>query len=108
MPKSAETSREAERRIFQFARGTMFVHYQYFQAQPRGNRDSKTYRINQNQYWLNDYQLKLQGRDPNESVNVTLLFVHDEGDKLIGMAYVDTRVFLAECGEVFDIKDRSS
>ena len=113
LPKSAKTSKEAEDRIFGFEDNTMFVHYQYFEVKPHGNApDRPTYRIHNSQYWLNDAQLKWQGRNVNESVNVTLLTFYDitdKGDeKSLGAAWVLTDVYLKEMPVVFEILKRRS
>jgi hypothetical protein len=111
MPKTAKTSAEAEKHIFTFAGNKMFVHYQSFDVKPHGNApDRPTYRIHNMQYWLNDTQLKLQGR--TESVNVTLLKIRDITDptneKILGSAYVDTKVYLDEQPKIFEILDKRS
>jgi hypothetical protein len=106
MPKTFDTTEEAMERIWSYEGNTMFVHYQYFVVKPNGNKpDRPTYRIHQSQYWLNDTQLRWQGRDPKESVNVTLISLYDvtDGqDKKLGKAYVDTKVFLDEYKRVFE------
>ena len=107
MPKTAKTAEEAMERIWDFAGGTMFVHMQYFEVMPNGNaKDRPTYRLHQSQYWLNDTQMKMQGRDPKESVNATLLTVYDITDgqnKSLGSIWVDTKVFLDEYKRVFEV-----
>jgi hypothetical protein len=106
MPKTASTSTEAQDRILTFANNTMFVHYQYFIVTPRGNTpDRPVYRIHNSQYWLNDYQLIMQGRK-GQSVNVTLLSITDITDPAnevrLGSVYVNTDVYLAEQKVVFE------
>lgn len=105
MPKTAKTTEEAMERIWDFAGGTMFVHVQYFEVMPNGNaKDRPTYRLHQSQYWLNDAHM--QGRDPKESVNTTLLTVYDITDgqnKSLGSIWVDTKVFLDEYKRVFEV-----
>jgi hypothetical protein len=85
----------------------MFAHYQYFVVKPNGNKpDRPTYRIHQIQYYLNEYQMKLQGRDPKESVNVTFLTIFDitDGQDIrLGQVYVDTTVFLDEYKRAFEL-----
>jgi hypothetical protein len=113
MPKTAATMDEAMDRIAEFVGGTMFIHFQYFDVKPHGNSsDRPTYRIHNSQYWLNDSQLRLQRRNPDERVNVTLLTIYDisnpENKELLGQAYVDTKVYLAEQPVVFDILNRQS
>lgn len=112
MPKTAKTTEESMERIWDFAGGTMFVHVQYFEVMPNGNaKDRPTYRLHQSQYWLNDTQMKMQGRDPKESVNTTLLTVYDITDgqnKSLGSIWVDTKVFLDECKQVFEVVKTSS
>jgi len=106
MPKTASTSTEAQDRILTFSDNTMFVHYQYFIVTPRGNApDRPVYRIHNSQYWLNDYQLIMQGRK-GQSVNVTLLSITDITDPAnevrLGSVYVNTDVYLAEQKVVFE------
>ena len=107
MPKTAKTTEEAMERIWDFAGGTMFVHWQSFEVMPNGNApDRPTYRLHQSQYWLNETQLKWQGRDPKEEVNTTLLTVFDITDgqnKSLGSIWVDTKVFLDEYKRVFEV-----
>jgi hypothetical protein len=113
LPKTSNTTEEAEERIWDFEGGTMFIHFQYFDVKPHGNApDSPTYRMHNSQYYLNDYQLRLQGKDPNERVNVTLLSIDDITDPnnkvSLGSAYVSTDVYLAEQRVVFDIIQKQS
>ena len=113
MPKTAQTVEEAEERIWDFEGGIMFIHYQYFDVKPNGNApDRPTYRLHNSQYWLNETQLRLQRRDPNERVNVTLLSIDDITDPdnriSLGSAYVSTDVYLAEQRVVFDIINKQS
>jgi hypothetical protein len=107
MPKSAATAEEAMERISTYEGNTMFAHYQYFVVKPNGNKpDRPTYRIHQIQYYLNEYQMKLQGRDPKESVNVTFLTIFDitDGQDIrLGQVYVDTTVFLDEYKRAFEL-----
>ena len=107
MPKTAATAEEAMERIWQYEGNTMFAHYQYFVVKPNGNKpDRPTYRIHQEQYWLNEYQMKMQGRDPKESVNVTFLTIFDitDGQDIrLGQVFVDTDVFLDEYKRVFEV-----
>lgn len=107
MPKTADTAEEAMERILTYEGNTMFAHYQYFVVKPNGNKpDRPTYRIHQAQYYLNEYQMKLQGRDPKESVNVTFLTIFDitDGQDIrLGQVYVDTKVFLDEYKRVFEL-----
>ena len=78
MPRTEKTSEEAMERIWMFEGNTMFAHYQYHIVKPNGNKpDRPTYRLHDSQYWLNDTQMKMQGRDPKEKVNVTLLTFYD-------------------------------
>jgi hypothetical protein len=108
MPRTAGTTDEAMERIWDFEGNTMFAHYQYFVVKPNGNRpDRPTYRIHNSQYWLNDTQLKMQGRDPKEKVNVTLLTFYDVTDaaneKRLGSIWVDTTAYLDEQKRVFEM-----
>ncbi len=110
MPRTAKTTDEAMERIWMFERGTMFVHVQYFEVKPNGNKpDRPTYRLHQNQYWLSsayDNQIKNLGLDPKQGVNTTLLTVIDitDGqDKNLGSIWVDTKEFLDECNRVFEM-----
>ena len=65
MPRASATAEEAMEKIWSFEGNTMFAHYQYHVVKPNGNKpDRPTYRIHDSQYWLNDTQLKMQGRDP--------------------------------------------
>jgi hypothetical protein len=113
MPRTAKTTEEAMERIWDFEGKTMFVHYQYFVVKPNGNKpDRPTYRIHNSQYWLNDYQMKMQGRDPKESVNVTLLSFYDVTDaaneKSLGAIWVDTKEYLDEQKRVFEVLNSRS
>ena len=113
MPKTSNTIEEAEKRIWEFEGGTMFIHYQYFDVKPNGNSpDRPTYRLHNTQYWLNDTQLRLQRRDPNERVNVTLLSITDitdpSNEEDLGSVYVSTDIYLAEQRVVFDIINKQS
>ena len=108
MPRTSATTEEAMERIWDFEGNTMFVHYQYFVVKPNGNKpDRPTYRIHNSQYWLNDTQMKMQGRDPKESVNTTFLTFYDvtdkDNEKMIGGVWVDTKVYLDEQKRVFEI-----
>jgi hypothetical protein len=112
MPRTSGTSEEAMERIWDFEGGTMFVHYQYFVVKPNGNKpDRPTYRIHNSQYWLNDAQLKWQGKS-GQSVNTTLLTIYDVTDpnneKNLGAVWVDTKVYLDEQTRVFEILNRQS
>jgi hypothetical protein len=107
MPRTSMTTDEAMERIWDFEGGTMFVHYQYFVVKPNGNKPNRpTYRIHNSQYWLNDTQLKWQGRE-GQSVNTTLLTFYDvtdkDNEKMIGAVWVDTKVYLDEQKRVFEI-----
>lgn len=111
MPKTAKTSLDAEAHINSFS-DTMFAHYQYFDVKPNGNSpDRPTYRIMNDQYWLNDTQLKWQGR-PGDSVDVTLLTISDITDPdnriSLGSVYVHTPTYLKEQEVVFEILDKKS
>jgi hypothetical protein len=107
MPKTSKTTYDATNQIAQYSGDTMFVHYQYFIVKPNGNKpDRPTYRIHQSQYWLNDTQMKWQGRNPKEKVNVTLITLYDitdSKDEKLGKAYVYTDVFLDEYKRVFEL-----
>lgn len=112
MPKTSKTTDEAMERIWDFEGGTMFVHFQYFIVKPHGNSsDIPTYRIHNSQYWLNDYQLKMQGKE-GQSVNTTLLTIYDitdkDNEKNLGAVWVDTKVYLDEMPRVFKIIDKKS
>ena len=113
MPRTSGTAEEAMERIWDFEGNTMFAHYQYFIVKPNGNKpDRPTYRIHNSQYWLNDTQMRMQGRDPKESVNVTFLTFYDvtdkDNEKIIGGTWVDTKVYLDEQQRVFEILNRQS
>lgn len=107
MPKTEKTTYDATNQLAQYGGNTMFAHYQYFVVMPNGNKpDRPTYRIHQSQYWLNDTQMRMQGRDPKEKVNVTLITLFDitDGkDERLGKAYVYTDVFLDEYKRVFEV-----
>ena len=112
MPRTAQTTDEAMERIWDFEGGTMFVHFQYFDVKPHGNSpDRPTYRIHNSQYWLNDYQLIMQGKK-GQNVNVTLLSIKDitdpENVEDLGAIFVDTKVYLDEQPRVFEILNRQS
>jgi hypothetical protein len=112
MPRTADTSDSATSHIFTFEGNTMFVHYQYFIVKPNGNKpDRPTYRIHNSQYWLNDAQLKWQGKS-GQSVNTTLLSIYDITDKdnenNLGAVWVDTKVYLDEQNRVFEILNKRS
>jgi len=112
MPKTSTTTDEAMERIWDFAGGTMFVHYQYFIVKPHGNSpDRPTYRIHNSQYWLNDTQLKWQNK-VGQSINATLLTITDitdkDNEKRLGSIWVDTKVYLDEQPRVFEILNKQS
>jgi len=112
MPRTAQTTDEAMERIWDFEGGTMFVHFQYFDVKPHGNSpDRPTYRIHNSQYWLNDYQLIMQGKK-GQNVNVTLLSIKDitdpENVEDLGAIFVDTKIYLDEQPQVFEILNRQS
>ncbi len=112
MPRTAQTTDEAMERIWDFEGGTMFIHFQYFDVKPHGNSpDRPTYRIHNSQYWLNDYQLMMQGKK-GQNVNVTLLSIKDitdlENIEDLGAIFVDTKVYLDEQPRVFEILNRQS
>lgn len=112
MPRTSQTTDEAMERIWDFEGGTMFVHFQYFDVKPHGNSpDRPTYRIHNSQYWLNDYQLIMQGKK-GQKVNVTLLSIKDitdpENVEDLGSIFVDTKVYLDEQPRVFEILNRQS
>ena len=113
MPRTEKTSEEAMERIWSFEGNTMFAHYQYHIVKPNGNKpDRPTYRLHDSQYWLNDTQMKMQGRDPKESVNVTLVTVYDITDPMkeqnLGKIYVNTDAYLDELKRVFELIKRVS
>tara|TARA_B110000503_G_scaffold126954_1_gene196136 strand:- start:352 stop:810 length:459 start_codon:yes stop_codon:yes gene_type:complete len=108
MPRTEKTSEEAMERIWTFEGNTMFAHYQYHIVKPNGNKpDRPTYRLHDSQYYLNDTQMKMQGRDPKEKVNVTLVTVYDITDPTkeqnLGKIWVDTYAYLDELKRVFEI-----
>jgi len=113
MPRTSKTIKDATKRIESWAGGTMFTHVQYFEVRPNGNaEDRPTYRIHNEQYWLNDTQLGWAGRS-GEKVNVTKISVYDisegEGNEIFfGKAYVDTDVYLKEHRVVFEELKRRS
>lgn len=112
MPRTAQTTDEALERISDFEGGTMFIHYQYFDVKPHGNSpDRPTYRLHNSQYWLNDYQLIMQGKK-GQNVNVTLLSITDitdpNNEEDLGSTFVDTKVYLEEQPRVFEILNRRS
>lgn len=112
MPRTAQTTNEAMGRISDFEGGTMFIHYQYFNVKPHGNSpDRPTYRLHNSQYWLNDYQLIMQGKK-GQNVNVTLLSITDitdpNNEEDLGSIFVDTKVYLEEQPRVFEILNRQS
>lgn len=107
LPRTAKTTTDATHHILSFSGNTMFVHYQSFTVRPHGNQpDRPTYRISNEQYWLNDTQLSWQGRE-GEKVNVTLITITDitdpDNEVRIGSTYVDTQVYLDEQRRVFEI-----
>ena len=113
MPRTEKTSEEAMERIWSFEGNTMFAHYQYHIVKPNGNKpDRPTYRLHDSQYWLNDTQMKMQGRDPKERVNVTLVTVYDITDPMkeqnLGKIYVDTDAYLDELKKVFELIKQQS
>ena len=113
MPRTEKTSEEAMERIWTFEGNTMFVHYQYRIVKPNGNKPNRpTYRLHDSQYWLNDTQMKMQGRDPKEKVNVTLVTVFDITDPMkeqtLGKIWVDTTVYLDELKRVFELIKQQS
>ena len=100
MPKTSETEDEAVNRLKPYIDKRMFMHVQYFIVKPK-NDDKITFLLHQKQYWLRD-----------SDVNVTLLSIDDYTDPDnrtdLGSIYVDTKVFLKECEEVFKIEKRKS
>jgi hypothetical protein len=113
MPRTAQTTDKAMERISDFAGNTMFIHYQYFDVKPHGNSpDRPTYRLHNSQYWLNETQLRLQRRNPEERVNVTLLSITDITDPAneedLGSIFVNTQVYLDEQPRVFEILNKRS
>ena len=113
MPRTEKTSEEAMERIWSFEGNTMFAHYQYHIVKPNGNKpDRPTYRLHDSQYWLNDTQMKMLGRDPKERVNVTLVTVYDITDPMkeqnLGKIYVDTDAYLDELKRVFELIKQQS
>jgi hypothetical protein len=116
LPKTAKTTKQAEARIKGFQGGKMFTHVQYFEVQPHGNVPNKpTYRLHQLQYWLNDTQLRMMGKDPSQKVNVTRLTIFDTTpvqvgakETNLGQVFVDTDVFLKEVPVVFNVLKRQS
>ena len=112
LPKTSKTVKAAEARIKSFNNGTMFEHVQYFEVQPHGNMPNRPkYRLGQSQYWLNEAQLRMRGKDPSQKVNVTLVTVRDitDGrDNKLGAVYVDTDVFLKGVPVVFNVLQRQS
>lgn len=112
MPRTSKTTEETMEKIWDFEGGTMFVHYQYFIVMPHGNKpDRPKYRIHNSQYWLNDTQLKWQGRE-GQDVNTTLLTFYDvtdkDNEKMLGSIWVDTKAYLDEQLRVFEIIRKSS
>ena len=112
MPRTAMTTDEAMERIWDFENGTMFVHYQYFIVKPNGNKpDRPTYRIHNSQYWLNDAQLKWQGKE-GQSVNTTMLTFYDvtdpKNEKMLGAVWVNTKEYLDEQKRVFEVLNSRS
>ena len=113
MPRTSKTIKEATKHIESWAGGTMFTHVQYFIVRPNGNaEDRPTYRIHNDQYWLNDTQLGWAGRS-GEKVNVTRLSIYDisegeDNETFLGRAYVNTEVYLKEHRVVFEEVKRVS
>lgn len=110
MPKTAQTVKEAEKRIKAFEGGPMFVHSQVHYVMPKGNREDRPlFYFGQSQYWLRD-----------KEVNVTQLLIEDITEagmkwtanrdkvKKIGWVLVDTKVFLNELNTAFEIVKTSS
>lgn len=112
MPRTAKTCDEAEEWMSTWEGNTMFVHYQYHIVMPHGNKpDRPKYRIHQSQYWLNDTQLKWQGK-VGEKVNVTCITIYDitdpDNEKRLGATYVFTDAFLDELNRVWEVIRRQS
>jgi hypothetical protein len=111
MPRTAKTCDEAEEWMSTWEGNTMFVHYQYHIVKPHGNKpDRPKYRIHQSQYWLNDTQLKWQGK-VGEKVNVTCVTMYDitdpDNEKRLGSTYVFTDAFLDELNRVWEVIRKS-
>lgn len=111
LPKSAQTSKEAEERLRTFEGGDMFVHSQVHYVKPNGNSpDRPLLYFGQSQYYLR-----------NEDVNVTKLLISDVTEdgteyklsseskaKELGWAFVNTDVFLKEMKTLYEIVKKVS
>jgi len=101
LPKTSQTVKEAESKILEFQYKKVFIHFQYFKVTPlHSNSPNKvTYGIHQSQYWLH-----------GENINVTFIqilkYFPDGSKKVLGEAYVNTKVFLDEVFRVFKILDK--
>jgi hypothetical protein len=104
MSKTAKTSSDAIKRLGEFSGDIMNVHVQYHEVKPNGNApDRISYRIHQQQFWLNSSQLSRLNKN-GQDVNVTLLSITDMTNGVsLGRVYVDTKVFLDELGAAFEI-----
>lgn len=110
LPKSSQTTKEAEERLRSFEGGEMYVHSQVHYVKPNGNRpDRPMFYFGQSQYYLK-----------NENVNVTMLLIYDITEagldwtnnrskvKELGWAFVDTDVFLKEMKTLYEIIKKAS
>ena len=111
LPKSAQTTKEAEERLRSFEGDQMYVHSQVHYVKPNGNRpDRPMFYFGQSQYYLK-----------NENVNVTMLLIHDVTEdgteykspserkaKVLGWAFVDTDVFLKEMKTLYEVVKKVS
>lgn len=110
LPKSSQTTKEAEERLRSFEGGEMYVHSQVHYVKPNGNRpDRPMFYFGQSQYYLK-----------NENVNVTMLLIYDITEagldwtnnrskvKELGWAFVDTDVFLNEMKTSYEIIKKAS
>ncbi len=112
LPKSAQTTKEAEERLKSFEGGNMFMHSQVHYVKPNGNRpDRPLLYFGQTQYWLHS----------PKNVNVTFLLIEDVTEdgtqykspserkaKQLGWAYVSTDVFLKEMQTMYEVVKKSS
>ena len=112
LPKTAQTTKEAEERLKSFEGGQMFMHSQVFYGKPNGNRpDRPLLYFGQTQYWLHS----------PKNVNVTMLLINDVTEdgteyksrserkaKELGWAFVSTDVFLKEMQVMYEVVKKSS
>ena len=86
IPYSVKTSKKAEKKIKEFDGGTMFVHVGYVEW------PEEEIRISYNQYYINDYEEKMQKK---KNPRVSTLTVWQDGERL-GTVFAETDAFMKD------------